>query len=322
MLARKAGYEAMMKKKNDFDWTVVLAPFNEDVPAQKRTEIAIALSELALRIATHIICHTIVEHEDLFKEERMAIAHAFLQRETSTHMCNQKLTTEGLVYHYKEEEILLHEEYKTMTLTRSAYEHLAMFYFLYNRPRTEEERNVVWKYWQINSKKNMLDDDADSDSTLHEEHEATQREIQQLREEILHAHLNINCLNKLNEWTKEESRPVNGCIEFFMNRGRLDVRRISFSQAWKYLYSSEEMTLLYRHLSMHSHPVYNGLLQYQSQTSEDQGEDAIPLHLSSSFLAYMCKLFLQLIPQGEDIIKKDFSAEELFTFRVLSQLRK
>ena len=148
---------------NDFDSTVVLAPINEELPAQKRTEAAIWLSELTLRIATHIICHTIVEREELFQEEQTAIAHAFLQRETSTHLCNHKLTTEGLVYHINQQDIQLHEEYKTMTLTRSSYEHLAMFYFLFKHPRTEKERNAVWKYWLINSKKNMLDDHASTE---------------------------------------------------------------------------------------------------------------------------------------------------------------
>ena len=253
-----------MKQKDDFDWTIVLAPFNEDLPAQKRTEVAIELSELVLRIATHIICHTIVEREELFKKERTAIAHAFLQRETSTHMCNHKLTTEGLVYHYNEQAFQLHEEYKTMTLTRSAYEHLAMFYFLYEHPKTEEERNVVWKYWKSNNRKN-------------------------------------------------------GSIEVLRVDGKLTVRQVPFSQAWKYLYRSEEMAMLYRHLSMHCHPVYSGLVQYQNQTLEDQGEDAIPLHLSSSFLAYMCKMFLKLIPQGEEILKHDFTPRELFIFRALSQ---
>ena len=310
-----------MEKKTDFDWTVVLAPFNEELPAQKRTEMAIELSELTLRIATHIICHTIVEHEELFKEERTAIAHAFLQRETSTHLCNHKLTTEGLAYKYKEQVIQLHEEYKTMTLTRSAYEHLAMFYFLYKHPRTVVEREVVWKYWQINSKKNLLDFRADGDDTTSEEQERAQQEIQQLRTEILNFHLNRACLKKLDEWTKPESRAVNGSVEFYNHEGWRDVRRVPFSQAWKYLYSSEDMTLLYRHLSMHSHPVYDGLVQYLSQSTEDQGEDAIPLHLSSSFLAYMCKLFLQLIPHGEEIIRRDFSAHELAVFHALSQLQ-
>ena len=311
----------IQKKRKQFDWKIVLAPFNEELPAQKRTEVAIALSELTLKIATHIICHTIVEREELFKEERTAIAHAFLQRETSTHLCNHKLTTGGLVYHYNEQEFQLHEAFKTMTLTRSAYEHLAMFYFLFKHPKAEEERNVVWKYWQINSKKNLLDDRADEEAAITAEQKQAQKEIQQLRLEILGAHLNTNCLKKLDEWTKPESRPVNGCIEFFSNHGTLDVRRVTFSQAWKFLYNSEDMNLLYRHLSMHCHPVYNGLVQYQSQTLEDQGEDAIPLHLSSSFLAYMCKLFLQLIPQGGEMIEGAFSKEELSIFRALSVLR-
>ena len=237
----------------------VKAPFNEKLPPKKRLEAAVELSQLVTKIVTYVICHTIVNHEDLFDNERTSIAHAFLQRVTTTHMCNHKLTTEGLVYKYNGQSFQLHEEYKTMTLTRSVYEHLAMFYFLYEHPETAEERDIVWKYWKSNDKKN-------------------------------------------------------GSIKIVRENGKCVVRRVPFSQAWKYLFKNEDMTLLYRHLSMHCHPVYNGLVQFQSQSDFLQGEDCIPLHLSSIFLAYLCKLFLKLIPDGDNIIKNEFSEREQLLF--------
>lgn len=227
-----------------------MAPFNEELTPQKRTEAAIELSELVIKIVTHVICHTIVDYQELLSDERLSVAHAFLQRVSTTHMCNHKLTTEGLVYHYQGQTFQLHEEYKTMALTRSVYEHLAMFYFLYEHPKTQEERDTAWKNWQE------------------------------------------------------------------------DIKDIAFNQAWKYLFKNKEMALLYRHLSMHCHPVYKGLLLYQSQSASDQGEDAIPLHLSSSFLAYLCQLFLKLVPQGSEMLQQDFSRRELFLFNALALLTK
>ena len=310
----------MINKKEEFDWIMVMAPFNEELPAKERTEIAIGLSELIMRIATHIICHTIVDNEELFKEERTAIAHAFLQRMTSTHMCNHKLTKEGLAYHYKGLTFQLHEEYKTMTLTRSVYEHLAMFFFLFEHPQSDMERSVVWNYWKINSKKNLLDYNADGDIDILKEQEKAKNDINTLREELLSMSLNNTCRRKLAEWTRLEKGPANGSIEFFLNDGNVDVRKVTYSQVWKYLFSNEEMTLLYRHLSIHCHPVYNGLVQYQSQSLTDRGEDALPLYLSCSFLACVCEMFLKQMHLSETVFQHEFNENELFAFHALSQV--
>ena len=298
----------------------VLAPLNENLPPDRRTEIAIELSELVTKVVTHVICHTIVYHEELLKDERMSIAHAFLQRVTTTHMCNHKLTAEGLVYEYEGQTFQLHEEYKTMTLTRAVYEHLAMFYFLFEHPNTAEESDLVWKFWIINSKKNLLERNTKGEPYTTEKQQKLLEEIEVLRNEMLSSSLGNSCRVKLADWTKASSHPYTGSIEFFNENGKHDVRKIPYSQAWKYLYDNEDMALIYRHLSMHCHPVFSGLVQYQNQSESDQGDDGIPLYLSSSFLAYLCRLFLKKTPIENNIIKKNFGEESQFVFSVLSRL--
>ena len=300
---------------------MVTAPFNEDLLPQQRTETTVALSELMMRIATHIICYTLVYHQEKLKDDRLSIAHAFLQRVTTTHMCNHKLTAEGLVWEYKGQTFQLHEEFKSMTLTRTVYEHLAMFYFLFEHPKTDEERSIVWKYWQINSMKNLLDDGETSDDD-DEQREALENEVERLRSEMFSTPIGQQCRRRLDEWTKMGTRPTNGCIEFSQVDGNYEVRRVSYSQAWKFLFANEDMTLLYRHLSMHCHPVYNGLIQYQTQSVNDQGYDGIPLHISSCFLAYLCKLFLKQVPEGDAIVSREFSEHDRRLFRALAQLPK
>ncbi len=299
---------------------MTLAPVNEQLPPQKRFESCLLLSELMSKMATHVICHTIVDHADLLNHDRISVANAFLQRVTSTHMCNHKLTKEGIVYYYKGETFKLHEEFKTMTLTRSVYEHLAMFYFLFVHPQTDEQRSVVWNYWKINSKKNLLGYSAEGDEFIEKEQDKASEEIEALRKEIFSTQIGKDCRQKLDEWTNPKGAAQNGSIEFYQHQGKTAVRRVSYGQAWKYLFENEEMTLLYRHLSMHSHPVYNGLLQYQSQSETDEGNDGIPLYLSSCFLAYLCRLFIQLIPQMKLVLQEDFSEQERFIFNKLSQL--
>lgn len=287
--------------------STVLAPFDEHLSPQQRLESCLELSALASKVATFVIAHTIVDYSELLQDERLSVASSFLQRVTSTHLCNHKLTKEGIEYRYRGEVFHLHEEFKTMTLTRSVYEHLAMFYFLYVHPKSDEERIVVWDYWKINSRKNLLDLTPDD-------------EIEALRREIFNTRLGKWCYAKLDEWTAFDKPTQNGSIEFFKSRGRTDVRRVAYSQAWKYLFEKQDMAQLYRHLSMHCHPVYNGLLQYQTQAVSDEGNDGIPLYLSSCFLAYLCRLFLRLIPDGRQLLAQEFSQQERAVFNAMAQL--
>ena len=306
------------------DRKTILAPFNEELPPQQRTEIAIGISELIMKIATHVICYTLVDFAELLQsDERISIAHAFLQRAVSTHLCNHKLTQEGIVYEYEGQHFLLHEEYKTMTLTRTVYEHLAMFYFLFEHPRNAEERDIVWKYWLINSKKNKLGIHASEDEQVREEEETARREIRQLKQEMLNSRLGQFCADDLTKLTNSKHAQT-GSIEIVNREGQYSVNRLTFAQAWKYLYKDqregEMMDLQYRYLSIHCHPVYDGLKQYQEQGTTNQGEDGIPLYFSCSFLAHLCRLFLRQIPHGRDIIRRDFNEQEQSVFYTLSQL--
>ena len=207
-----------------------------------------------------------------------------------------------------------------MTLTRSVYEHLVMFYFLFAHPKSAEERSVVWNYWKINSKKNLLDYAADDNGTATDEQRQAETEIEALRKEIFATETGRICKRRLDEWTRIDKPTQNGCIEFYRENGRLEVRRVSYNQAWKYLFDKEGMTLLYRHLSMHCHPIYNGLLQYQTQAESDEGYDGMPLYLSCCFLTHLCKLFLRLIPGGNKMLRQAFSEQERYVFNTLSQL--
>ena len=197
-----------------FDNHIIMAPLNEELPPRQRTDAAIQLSELVMQIVTHVICHVIVDYQEQLKDERLSVAHAFLQRATSTHLCNHKLTAEGIVMEYQGQSFALHEEYKTMTLTRSVYEHLAMFYYLYEQPRNADERDIIWKYWQINSKKNLLDYDAGGDTHIVEEQKEALWEIEKLRTEILSSAIGVQCHRKLDEWTKADNAASGGSIRF------------------------------------------------------------------------------------------------------------
>ena len=79
---------------------LVAAPLNEELRPEERTESCLVLSDLVVRMVTHVICHVIVDYEAQLQEERLSVANAFLQRVTSTHLCNHKLTREGITFEY------------------------------------------------------------------------------------------------------------------------------------------------------------------------------------------------------------------------------
>ena len=70
----------------------------------------------------------------------------------------------------------------------------------------------------------------------------------------------------------------------------------------------------------------NGALALRPQIEKiidqiwDEGFDGIPLYLSSCFLAYLCRLFLRLIPQGDKMFDEDFTQEEIQVFKALSRI--
>ena len=118
-------------KPNNDVAAIVSAPLNDKLAPKQRFRSSLELSDLVVKMAVYIIGHTLIDFEDQLKDERLSAASAFLQRVMSTHICNHKLTKEGIEYQFGDEVFRLHEEYKTMTLTRSVYEHLTVFYFLF-----------------------------------------------------------------------------------------------------------------------------------------------------------------------------------------------
>lgn len=58
-----------MNRMETTDKAMILAPFDESLQSQKRMEAAVELSQLVTEIVTYVICHTIVNNDDLFNNE-------------------------------------------------------------------------------------------------------------------------------------------------------------------------------------------------------------------------------------------------------------
>lgn len=90
-------------------------------------------------------------------------------------------------------------------------------------------------------------------------------------------------------------------------------RKLSYDSAWKYLYSgNKSFSLTYKFLSMHSHPTYDGLLQFYNQDMTI----AFPLYESCHFMTYLCRLYMEHMQiNKEDIIGSCTEREKgIFSF--------
>ena len=286
-------------------------PIKGNVSDSEKRKIVLDLSSFVIKIANKIIYYTLDNLQEFLYAERNKVAFAFLQRSTIFHICNHKLSLEGITTERHGKQCSLVDEYKTMPLTRSVYEHLAMFYYLFNYPDNSNQRDIVWKSWLIGSKKNLL---KDNDPVFKKERQKAKEEIEDLIRSLRNNELVEKCI----------SNPK-GQFEYFLkskavfsvinNKEEYIAEKLTYDKAWKYLYGETvNMSLLYNYLSLHSHPTYNGLSEFNSQDNNIE----FPLYESCHFLAYLCRLFMKQLQIEENAIIGSFTKHEQGVYSYLS----
>ena len=288
------------------------SPVCVDMPDEEKREIVITLSNLVTKIANKIIYYTIDHLSESLHEEENSVAFAFLQRAAIFHISNHKISSEGITTERLGKECPLVDEYKTMPLTRSVYEHLAMFYYLFNYTDDQNKREIIWKSWILGSKTNQI---KDSGPEYKEERAKAKKEYEDILKILRNNKLVKKCLsNPLGKF--EEC--LNSRAVFSINRkgNQYIAEKLTYDKAWKYLYSSKNsiFSLIYNYLSMHSHPTYNGLLQFNSQNENIE----FPLYESCYFLAYLCRLFMKHFQIDNNVILSSFSERDREIFMYLS----
>lgn len=290
------------------------APLNEDIPYIDREKIAFELSGFVSSIASELICY--ISESPQYKElsEKENIAFAFLQRAAINHKCNHKLTREGICSERYGFQIPINDGYKTIPLTRSVYEHLAMFYYLFEYPESQEESKLIWNSWYIGSKKNLLRSD---DEMYKAEREKARKEIEALKHSILSSELTKKCLS---EGRAKKEYLLRGDIFSIRIQGdKCSYEKLTYDKAWKYLYNDNaDLMLLYPYLSLLSHPTYNGLSWLYNQNRKD---NEYSMYLSCNFLACLCRLFMKHMNIEEEVITKTFTKRQYGMYKFLSNKR-
>ena len=153
-------------------------PIEGNISDSVKRKIVLDLSFFVMKLANKIIYYTLDNLQESLNTESNKIAFAFMQRSAIFHICNHKLSLEGITTERHGKQCHLVDEFKTMPLTRSVYEHLAMFYYLFDFPDNSSQRDIVWKSWLIGSKKNLL---KDNDPVFKKERQKAKEEIKDLK---------------------------------------------------------------------------------------------------------------------------------------------
>ena len=290
------------------------APLNEDILYLDRERIAFELSDFVNDIASELIHYVfdLPQYKEMSEEEMLAFA--FLRRATINHKCNDKLTREGICSEQDGLKFPINDVYKAIPLTRSVYEHLAMFYYLFEYPESQEERKLIWDSWRIGSKKNLLRSD---DDLYKKEREKARKEIESLKQDILASDLTKRCLNEGK--VKKEYLLKGDIFSIRIQGDKCLYEKLTYDKAWKYIYNNNvDLQLLYPYLSSLSHPTYNGLSWLYHQ---DKRENEYSMYLSCNFLACLCRLFMKYMNIEEEIITKDFTQRQHGIYKFLSNKR-
>lgn len=290
------------------------APLNDDIPYIDREKIAFELSDFVSSFASELIYY--ISESPQFKEmsEKEYVAFAFLQRATINHKCTHKLTREGICSERYGFQLPITDEYKTIPLTRSVYEHLAMFYYLFEYPESQEESKLIWNSWYIGSKKNFQ---RCGDEMHKVEREKARKEVEALKQSILSSELAQKCLS---EGKAKKEHLLRGDIFSIRMRGdNCLYEKLTYDKAWKFLYNDNaDLMLLYPYLSLLSHPTYNGLSWLYNQ---NRRENEYSMYLSCNFLACLCRLFMKNMNIGEEVITKNFTQRQYGMYKFLSNKR-
>ena len=258
-------------------------PIMGKLPDSEMRKIVLDLSSLVIKISNWIIYYTLHHLQESLKSEKNNVAFAFIQRATISHICNHKLSSEGITTERYGKQCSVVDEYKTMPLTRSVYEHLAMFYYLFGFSDNSHQQEVIWNSWLLGSKKNLLKGNL---SELKAKKIEAQEEVKVITESLRNNVLARKCISNP-DGKFEYCLKSNSVFTIIEKNNHYVAEKLTYDKAWRYLYGGIDLSLTYNFLSFHSHPTYIGLSQFNSQESNIE----FPLYNSCHFLSYLCSLF-------------------------------
>ena len=265
-----------------------------------KNKIIFDLSSFVTKISNNIISYTLTYLKDSLSSEQNNVAFAMLLRATISHICNHKLSKEGISIRKGDKVYTITDEYKTMPLSR-----------LFQYADNQDQREFIWNSWRLVSKKNQIQENL---SEFEEERQSAIKEYEKLCDNLRNSKLAQKCI-ACHKGSFESS--LNGNTLFtIVNKGEDYIpRKLTYDTAWKYLYKGNKgFSLTYKFLSMHSHPTYDGLLQFYNQ----ELTIAFPLYESCHFMAYLCRIYMEHMHIKKDDIIGSYTEREKGIFSFLA----
>ena len=189
---------------------------------------------------------------------------------------------EGVKVPSCKEDILIVDIESTFTLLRSIYEEAIVFRNLFIYPETDEEKMILLNLWKIKgllnrqNLENMPQEYKERDKRETDEIFMLKKEIRDLPEQIINQ---SGCKAIENYLDRHDGRNTLFSGYIFQKEGAVIIggKPISFTRAPKeFLHCDELNTVLYRLLSLHSHPSYISVLQFQEiRPSNDYWDYAV-----------------------------------------------
>lgn len=279
-----------------------------------KNKIIFDLSSFVTKISNNIISYTLTHLKDSLSSEQNNVAFAMFQRATISHICNHKLSKEGISIRNGDKVYTITDEYKTMPLSRSVYEYLVIFYYLFQYADNQDQREFIWNSWRLVSKKNQIQENL---SEFEEERQRAIKEYKQLCNNLRNSLLAKKCI-ACHKGLFESSLSGNTLFTIENEGEDYSPRKLSYDSAWKYLYSGNKgFSLTYKFLSMHSHPTYDGLLQFYNQDMTI----AFPLYESCHFMTYLCRLYMEHMQINKEDIIGSYTEREKGIFSFLANER-
>lgn len=230
---------------------------------------------------------------------------------------------EGIDLNINNKEIHLQDPHTMFIILRSIYEMTVTYYYLYIKPRSEKEREIIYRLWDnrgMSNRQVIKNVPAKYKKQVEDEKndiKSNSTRIIQLGKELGIQGKNLKTF--CNIARNEKAKVCCFSFEGQHDDGTLMLKTIAMGdeEPCKEIFGTSNISTIYRFLSLYVHPTSLGVLQFgQMYNNESYLEDEKMAFETAYFLA--CKFtsyFCKSMPKGEECFKAlDDKSQKLIIF--------
>lgn len=201
-------------------------------------------------------------------------------------------------------------------VSRSLYEYVFIFHNYFVAPKTDVERLILIKIWQIrglNIRQIMVEEE-EYKNKVEQEAEAIQGTLLDIENLLNRLEITQKARAKVINVAQDTSNSIKGYsfIRQCDSNQIIDFTQKSFTKAYHDLFAIDDFKPIYAYLSSNAHPSYLGILQFGQMYKEDDCQDLLKTILQLNFLSAIKFIedFYIVVPS----FKKYFKEEQLQSY--------